>query len=113
MTDERREQPRFPVSMAGEIETDEGRASIAITRDLSSTGVLILSRKELAIGAPVKIKVAFKTSTMVVTGKVVRREDVDPHVSSLWRYKVALAIEPSPELDQLMTELAELAAAPA
>jgi hypothetical protein len=111
MTEERREQPRFPVSLAGEIEIDAERTSIAITRDVSMTGVLILSRKELAIGAPVTIKVLFKETSVMVTGKVVRREDIDPHVSSLWRFKVALAVEPSPAFDQLMTELTALAAA--
>jgi hypothetical protein len=105
MSGERREHPRVPVSLAGEIETDAGRASIAITRDLSTSGVLILSRMELAIGSPVTLKVMFRDTAVVLTAKVVRNETVDPMLSSLWRFKVAAVIDPSPAFDQLMAEL--------
>ncbi len=105
MSGERREHPRVPVSLAGEIETDAGRASIAITRDLSTTGVSILSRMELAIGSPVTFKVMFKDTAVTLSGKVVRHEALDPMVTSLWRYKLALVMDPSPTFDQLMAEL--------
>ena len=105
MIDERREHPRVPVSLAGEVETDAGRASIAITRDLSTSGVLILSRMELAIGSPVTFKVMFKNTALTLSGKVVRHEPLDPMVTSLWHYKLGIAIDPSPTFDQLMAEL--------
>ena len=105
MTEERREHPRVPVALAGEIETDAGRASIAITRDLSTSGVLILSRMELAIGAPLTFKVMFKNTALTLSGKVIRHEPLDPMVTSLWRYKLAILIDPSPTFDQLMAEL--------
>jgi len=110
MSDERREHPRIPVSLAGEIDSGGERTSIAITRDLSSTGVLILSRREHAVGASLSIRVRFKDNEVILIGKVVRREEIDPNISSLWRYKVALVIDPSPAFDQLMTELSAPAA---
>jgi len=109
MSGERREHPRHPASLVGEIEAEGARASVAITRDVSTTGLLVFSRSELAIGAQVKIKVAFRQSVVMLDGKVVRREDVAPDVSSLWRYKLGIAISPSPAFDQLMVELTELA----
>ena len=93
MSGERREHPRVPVSLAGEIETDAGRASIAITRDLSTSGVSILSRMELPIGSPVTLKVMFRDTAVMLTAKVVRNETVDPMLSSLWRFKVAAVIQ--------------------
>lgn len=105
MSGERREHPRVPASLAGEVETDAGRASIAITRDLSTSGVLILSRMELAIGSPVTFKVMFKNPAVTLSGKVVRHEPLDPMVTSLWRFKLAILIDPSPTFDQLMAEL--------
>jgi len=113
VTDERREHPRHPASLVGEIETSEGRAEIAITRDVSASGLQIFTRTPLEIGAPVSLKVAFRQSVVMLEGKVLRREDVPPSVSSLWLYKVALAITPSQVFDQLMVELAELADATA
>ena len=109
MSGERREHPRHPASLVGEIETEKGSASVAITRDVSTTGLLMFARTELEIGATVSIKVAFRKSVVMLEGKVVRREDVAPELSSLWRFKVALAISPSPAFDQLMIELTELA----
>ena len=106
MTDDRRGTPRYPAALAGEIETEAGRASVSITRDLSTTGLLVLSRSELVIGAPVKIKMMFRGNELMLHGKVVRREDVDPEIGTFWRFKVALAVEPSPIFDDLMAELA-------
>jgi hypothetical protein len=109
MSGERREHPRHPASLVGEIELNEGRASVAITRDVSTTGLLIFSRSQLEIGTSVSIKVAFRQSVVMLDGKVVRREDVDPTLSSLWRYRIGLAISPSPEFEQILVELTELA----
>ncbi len=105
MTDERRATPRVAASLPGEIQTGTERASVAFTRDVSPSGVLMLARTELAIGETVQMKVRSGTTDVMLTGRVVRREDVSPSESTLWRYKVALAVEASPEFDQLMAEL--------
>jgi len=105
MTDERRAAPRIAASLPGEIETGTERVSVAFTRDVSPTGLLMLARKELQIGDSVQIKVRSGTTDVMVTGKVVRREDVSPAESTLWRFKVALAIEPSDTFDALMASL--------
>ena len=111
MSEERRATPRFPASLAGELERSAGKTSISITRDVSSSGLLVLSRHEIATGMPVKLRVAFQGHDVTITGKVVRQEPVDPSIGSIWRFQVAVAVDPSPMFDQLMAELAELARA--
>jgi len=106
MTDERRAAPRITASLPGEIDTGTERVSVAFTRDVSPTGLLMLARKDLAIGELVRIRVRSGTTDVMLSGKVVRREDISPAESTLWRFKVALAIEPSPHFEELMAELA-------
>ena len=40
MVNDRREAPRLPASLHAQIETEAGRLTIAITQDLSATGLL-------------------------------------------------------------------------
>jgi len=110
MSEERRTAPRYAASLPGELDSREGRTSIAITRDVSSSGLLVLSRTEVAVGTSVSLKVAFRGTDLTLTGKVVRHEEVSPEESSLWLYKVAVVLDSSPLLDDLMAELAEQAA---
>lgn len=105
MSEERRANPRIPAYLPGEIELAGGQASVAITHDLSTTGLLVLARHELEIGSAVKLKVAFHHEEVHITGKVVRREDVDPELGSIWRYQVGVAVDPSPVFDRVLAEL--------
>jgi hypothetical protein len=112
MSEERRTAPRYSASLPGELDTSEDRTSIAITRDVSSSGLLVLSRKEIAAGTPVSLKIAFRGKDLTVTGKVVRHEEVAPEESSLWLYKIAVVLDSSPVFDEVMAELAEQATHP-
>jgi hypothetical protein len=95
MSEERRGAPRVTAYVAAEIDTQEGRQAIAITRDVSAGGILVLTRLELAIGQVVKLKVAFGgRDDRILTGKVVRQEVLEPGESTLWHTKVALSVDP-------------------
>lgn len=91
MTDERRGSPRVPASLAGELENADGNSSIAITRDVGATGLLVYTRLRECAGE-VKLKVVHGDETLTITGTVVRFEPVEG--SNLWRNKVAIAIDP-------------------
>ena len=103
MTDERRGSQRHNASFAGEIETPEGQQKIAITRDVSANGLLLLTRtQQLTVGEAVKLRVMFEHQEVHVSGRVVRQEPLGVEESTLWRTKVAITLDPSPEFEGLM-----------
>ena len=95
MTDERRASPRHAASLAGELETAEGKSAIALTRDVSATGLAMFTRLRLKVGDPVKLLVLWNDEQVTLHGTVVREESLDPHESTLWRSRVAIAIDPN------------------
>lgn len=104
MTDERRGSARLPASLAGELENQDGKTSIAITRDVGAHGLLVFTRLRDCVG-PVKLKVIHAGETMILSGTVVRQEPVDD--SQIWRNKVAIALDPDdPALAKLFAAIA-------
>lgn len=104
MVEDRRAAPRQEAYLSAALETSQGQSTIAITRDISSTGLLILTRVSLAIGEVIKLTIVLEDAQQPLSGKVVRQERMEPH--ELWRYKVALAVDPAdPVLAQLQAML--------
>jgi hypothetical protein len=94
VADERRASPRHTAHLAGELETDQGKSAIAITRDVSAAGLAVFTRIRLEVGAQVKLLVLWKDEQVVLRGTVIREQELDPHESTLWRSKVAIGIDP-------------------
>jgi hypothetical protein len=91
--DNRRTADRHAVYMGAEITTPEGKVRSAITQDASKTGLLLLTRARLEIGAKLSIRVYVpgdEDKSEVVEGHVVRKDPLDINESSLWREKVAV-----------------------
>lgn len=107
MTEERRKSPRYSVYFAGQLEAGEGKTSIAITRDVGESGLLVLSRRTLDIGDEVTFSVIWDGETVTLRGKVVRIEQLEPGESELWRTKVALAMGDDPMMSKLYGKLAD------
>ena len=105
MSEERRASPRRNASIAGEIETAEGKASIAITRDVSAQGLLLLSRMEHAIGDALKMKLVVGQTTFEIAVKVARQDVMSPHESSLWRTKVGVVVDDQAQLATIIEAL--------
>jgi hypothetical protein len=104
--EDRRAAPRQPAHVSAALETAQGRSTIAITRDISSRGLLLLTRAALEVGELVKLTVALAGSPGTLSGKVVRVEDLEDH--ELWRYKAAIIIDDGdPVLAQLHAALPE------
>jgi hypothetical protein len=95
--------------VGAEIDTGDGPARAAITHDGSATGLLLLTRSDLAIGQTIKLNVFFvEGESRILTGKVVRQEQLDPEENTLWRSKVAVDLdEPNPELAAAFMALAK------
>jgi hypothetical protein len=106
--EDRRAAPRQPAYISAALETSQGRSTIAITRDISTKGLLLLTRPALQIGEVIKLTVALGEAQHALSGTVVRVEALEPH--ELWRHKVAIAVDESdPALSQLHAALTEQA----
>ncbi len=107
--DNRRTAERHAVYMGAEIELDGDRVASAVTRDASTTGLLLLARTRLEPGQTVRIRIYLPGDgdPRIVTGKVVRREPLNEHENSLWREKVAVALDtPAPDVESTLADLA-------
>jgi hypothetical protein len=112
MAEERRGSPRVPASLAGEIETPEGKSSIAISRDVAAGGLLVFARKHLESGTRLKITVVYNAQQLKLEGTVLRCEDLDVGTSTLWRTRVAIGVDPDDAvLAQLYAAIATAAPA--
>jgi hypothetical protein len=105
MTEERRESPRRAAYIAAELETGEGKSSIAITRDISTRGVLMFSRRTLAVGDAVTIKLVKGNESFVIAAKVTRVDTLSPDESTLWRTKVGVVVDDPAMLERLHAAL--------
>jgi len=91
------------------VDTDIERS--AVTKDVSETGLLLLTRARLVEGQPVKLKIhrpGEEDRPLVLSGNVVRREMLSRDEIGTWREKVAFAFDqPQPELAREFAALAE------
>jgi len=90
MGEERRESSRREATLPAQIETDEGSVTVALTKDVSESGLLVLSRQALTVGTGVTIHLRFGGAQYVVTGKVVRHETL---THDQWRSRSAVAVD--------------------
>jgi len=89
--EDRRAAPRQEAYVPAALETAQGRSTIAITRDISDRGLLLLTRAALQVGETVKLTIALADGPGTLMGKVVRTEDLHGH--ELWRHKAAIRID--------------------
>jgi hypothetical protein len=104
-TDDRRTSQRLSASLPGQIETSEGKQTIAITRDVSAGGFLMFSRRTLAVGDMVKLTVVLHEKEHHVTGRVLRQERLAPGESTVWRTTVAIAVDDPAQMQTLLSVL--------
>jgi hypothetical protein len=105
MAEDRRAAPRQEAYLSAALETGQGKSRIAITRDISSTGMLILVGARLVVGEVIKLTVVIDEAQRSLSARVVRQERLEPH--ELWRYKVAIAVDgEDPVLAQVQATLA-------
>jgi hypothetical protein len=88
--EDRRAAPRQEAYVSAALETPAGRTTIAITRDISARGLLLLTRAALEVGEVVKLTVPRGDAQETLSGTVVRTEPLDGH--ELWRHKVAITV---------------------
>lgn len=89
--EDRRAAPRHEAYISAALETPQGKSTIAITRDISTTGLLLLTRARLAVGDHVKLTAAVGDTQYTLPARVVRVEPLEIH--ELWRFKAGIAVD--------------------
>jgi hypothetical protein len=106
MAEDRRTVPREEAYLSAVLETSQGRQTIAITHDISSKGLLLLTQLPLAVGEAVKLTVVVDGAQHVLSGAVLRVDDLE--LSELWHHKIALAVDGAePVLAQLHARISD------
>lgn len=110
-TKERRRGARHDAYLAAELVIDPGSVRIAITKDISDSGLLLLTRVVLTEGQLVIVRIyrpGEDDQPLVVSGRVVRREPLGRREIGTWLEKVAFAFDhPQPDLAAEFVALAE------
>lgn len=95
MNEDRRDSPRRFATLPAQIETDAGRVTIAVTQDVSATGLQVLSEKPLAVGTAVTLYLLLDSVQYEISGKIVRQEELALDERTMWRWRAGVAVDSS------------------
>jgi hypothetical protein len=92
--DDRRGEPRTAAVLSVALESDSKPGRLGVTRDLSATGLLIVTPSHFAKGDRLKIKVhAGNDPGVDVIGRVTRVDENPISSPELWRYRVGIELD--------------------
>ncbi|MFO0741208.1 MAG: PilZ domain-containing protein [Labilithrix sp.] len=95
--EDRREKPRTPAVLAVGLASEVKAGRHGVTRDLSSTGLLIVTPSHFTKGDTLKITVHTGEKSVDVEGRVARVDENPISSPELWRYRVGVELaEPLP-----------------
>lgn len=92
--DDRRGEPRTAAVLSVDLESETKGGRLGVTRDLSATGLLIVTPSHFSKGDRLRIKVHAGADTGVdVCGRVIRVDENPISSPELWRYRVGVELE--------------------
>jgi len=106
---ERRIAARKAAHFVAEIETNGTRLGCGVSSDASASGLLLLTRTDLAQGTRVVLHlwVPGESAPRALDGSVVRRETISPGERMIWSYRIAVSLDTPPvDLEGLIDTLA-------
>ncbi len=108
---DRRRARRHRAYLAAEVVVEGEIGRSAVTKDVSETGLLLLTRAKLNEGQAVRLKIhrpGEEDRPLILSGLVVRREQLSFEEVGTWREKVAFRFDqPQPALAAEFAALAE------
>lgn len=111
MSIERRRTVRHLVYLPAELVRDGSTPRLAITKDISEHGLLLLTRTKLDPGEGLVVRIYLpggETEFTDVRGSVARLEELSDDEKGIWRNKLAFTFEAAqPELAEQFKTLAE------
>jgi hypothetical protein len=110
MTDERRTAKRYVLWIPLQLESGPETKMLAVSRNISWSGALMIAGASLDIGEKVTLRVQVPGTDVdkTVAGEIVRVEANEEDPDGLWRYRIAVKFdEDVPELEPAFEKLAE------
>jgi len=110
--DERRSHPRRLVCVAAQLEAGgEAGAQLALVRDVSVTGALLLTRTRPELDELVDLQLVLGLpgcpNELSIRARTIRVQEVEEEQRDVWQYRVALAFEDDlSHHEELLEELA-------
>jgi len=104
---ERREQARYAVWFPMKLEAPALEDGVAVSRNVSNTGLLMVTAKRLEIGAPITVtfQMTLSVPERTVDARIVRCEP-NPETSGLFPYRIAVEFtEPHADLEALLRDV--------
>jgi|SRR6185437_9642232 len=113
--EERRSGERHLACFPAHIVRSGGSTRMALIRDLSVTGALLLTRADLRVGEPIRLSLYLSedaTEALPASGHVVRFELRDAELAEVWHHTAAIHFDvPLREHEDAIKALAERQAA--
>lgn len=107
--EERRKAKRFRAWFPMRIEPTDAGEHIAVSRNISSVGLLMATATKLELGAPVTLRFRMAPAgppEHVVPGTIVRFLSNEEDPDGLWPHKVAVEFdEPDPKLESILLSI--------
>lgn len=110
MSEERREAKRHALWVPIQVEAGSDVNMLAVSRNISLSGVLVIVGAKLDEGARVTLTIAVPTENeeRELAGEIVRVEVNEEDPDGLWRYRLAIRFdEPVPDLEPVLERLEE------
>lgn len=107
---EAREKERFTVWFPMKVEGPAGPESVAVSRNVSTKGLLMAAASGLDVGKSITVtfRLAGHDSERTVQGKIIRAEQNADDPDGLWPYRVAVQFdEEQLELEPVLRTLAD------
>ncbi|MCB9596144.1 MAG: PilZ domain-containing protein [Sandaracinaceae bacterium] len=107
MSDERRSAKRHALWVPVELKQGEDVYMLAISRNISLTGVLVVVGAQLEAGERVELTLTVPSSEpRTAAGEIVRVQVNEEDPDGLWKYLLAVRFdEPVPELEDALEKL--------
>lgn len=104
---ERREQNRYSVWFPMKLEAPSVEDGVAVSRNVSDTGLLMVAATRLEVGAAITVtfRLTKDVPEQTYEAKIVRC-DRNPEPAGLWPFRIAVEfVEPHSDLEELLREL--------
>lgn len=97
---ERRTSTRRKISLAAQLDDGEGGKLVAVARDASESGILLLAQVPLPVGSAFRLNILQPSGgALLLIGRVARCERLELEYADVWKYKIGVElIDPPTDL---------------
>lgn len=112
MTSDRRKSARRKIFIQAEIDTGQGRTAIALSRDVSERGLLLLTLVPMVVGSTFRVFIVRPdqlSAPLELTGRVVRSSPLELEYADVWKHQIAVElVDPPADFAQTLEDLSAM-----